>query len=58
VRIHSPVSPGENIRARVEVFSVKEVKYSLELIKKITVEIENSGKPACFAEIVTRAYFG
>lgn len=58
VRFPSPVSPGENIRAHVEVISVKEVKDSLELIKKITVEIENSEKPACVAEIVTRAYFG
>ncbi|MBT4067716.1 MAG: MaoC family dehydratase [Candidatus Marinimicrobia bacterium] len=58
VRFPSPVSPGENIRSRAEVISVQEVKGSLELIKKITVEIENSEKPACVAEIVTRAYFG
>ena len=57
VRFPSPVSPGENIRSRAEVISVQEVKGSLELIKKITVEIENSEKPACVAEIVTRAYF-
>jgi len=57
VRFPSPVSPGENIRACVEIISVQEVKGSLELIKKITVEIEKSEKPACVAEIVTRAYF-
>ena len=58
VRFPSAVSPGENIRSRAEVISVQEVKGSLELIKIITVEIENSEKPACVAEIVTRAYFG
>ena len=57
VRFPSPVSPGENIRACVEIISVQEVKGSLELIKKITIEIEKSEKPACVAEIVTRAYF-
>ena len=49
VRFPHPVSPGENISAHVEVISVKEVKDSLELIKKITVEIENLEKPACVA---------
>ena len=57
VRFPYPVSPGENIRAHVEFISVKEVKDSLELIKKITVEIENSEKPVCVVEIVTRAKF-
>ena len=41
VRFPSAISPRENIRVHLEVISVKEVKDSLELIKNITIEIEN-----------------
>ena len=58
MRLPASISPGENICAHVEIISVKEVNDSLELIKKITVEIEISGKPACVAEIVTSASLG
>lgn len=57
VRFPSAVKPGARIRTRSVLASVKEVKGSLEIVKKITVEIEGSEKPACVTETVTRAYF-
>ena len=55
VRFPSPVSLGDNIRAQVEFISAKEIKDSLEFIKKITVKIDNLEKQVCVADIVTMA---
>ena len=57
VRFPAPVSPGTKIRARTELVSVQEVKGALEIVRKVTVEIENEEKPACVAETVTRVFF-
>ena len=57
VRFPAPVSPGTKIRARSELVNVQEVKGALEIVRKVTIEIENKEKPACVAEMVTRAFF-
>lgn len=57
IRFPNAVKPGSNIRARSMLANVQEVKGSLEIIKRITVEVEGSDRPACVAETVTRAYF-
>lgn len=57
VRFPNAVKPGSKIRTRSVLSSVSEVKGSLEIIKKITVEVEGSDRPACVTETVTRAYF-
>ncbi len=57
VRFPAPVRAGAKIRARSELTEVREVKGTLEIIKKVTVEIEGENKPACVAETVTRAFF-
>ncbi len=57
VRFPAPVSPGKKIRARSELVNVQEVKGALEIVRKVTGEIENEEKPACVAEMVTRAFF-
>ena len=57
VRFPAPVSPGKKIRARSELVNVQEVKGGLEIVRKVTIEIENKEKPACVAEMVTRAFF-
>ena len=44
VRFLSPVSPGENIRTYEEFISVKEVKGSLELIKKLLFKLKTQKK--------------
>ncbi len=57
VRFPHPVTVGANIRARTELVSVEEVTGGLQLVKKVTIEIEGATKPACVAETVSRLYF-
>ena len=57
VRFPAPVFPGKKIRSRSELVNVQEVKGALEIVRKVTIEIENEEKPACVAEMVTRAFF-
>ena len=57
VRFPAPVSPGKKLRTRSELVNVQEVKGALEIVRKVTIVIENEEKPACVAEMVTRAFF-
>lgn len=57
VRFPNPVKVGSQIRARTELIHVEEVSGGVQMVKKITVEIEGEAKPACVAETVTRLYF-
>ncbi len=54
VRFPSPVVVGSRIRGGAEIDSVEEVAGGVQVIIKITVEIEGSAKPACIVENVTR----
>ncbi|MEZ4664868.1 MAG: MaoC family dehydratase [Caldilineaceae bacterium] len=58
VRFPHPVRAGSQVRARVTLLSVEEVKGNgLQLINRVTVEIDGVDKPACVAETVSRVYF-
>ncbi|MCB0096922.1 MAG: MaoC family dehydratase [Caldilineaceae bacterium] len=58
VRFPHPVRAGSKVRARVTLLSVEVVKGDgLQLINRVTVEIEHVEKPACVAETVSRVYF-
>lgn len=58
VRFPHPVVAGSRIRARTELVSVEEVAGNgLQLVSKVTIEIEGAAKPACVAETVSRMYF-
>ncbi len=58
IRFMNPIVVGSKVRARVEVFSVEEVKNNgIQIVNKVTIEIENVPKPACVAETVSRLYF-
>jgi len=57
VRFPHPVIVGAKIRARTELVSVEEVAGGLQLVNKVTIEIEGGAKPVCVAETVTRLYF-
>ena len=57
VRFPSPVLVGSRVRANSELAEVTETKDGLQLAVNTTVEIENSSKPACAAEILTRVVF-
>ena len=56
VRFVSPVRTGSNIRARIVLQSLKDVKDGMEAVFNATIELEGSEKPACAAEWVVRYY--
>jgi acyl dehydratase len=57
LRFPAAVPVGSRIRARCELVSAEEVKNSIELIEKYTVEVEDQDRPACIAEAVMRLYY-
>lgn len=57
VRFPHPVKAGSRIRARTTLLSVAEVQGGVEVVRKVTVEIDGAEKPGCVAETVTRYYF-
>ncbi|MDG2154791.1 MAG: MaoC family dehydratase [Gammaproteobacteria bacterium] len=57
LRFPGPVPAGSRIKAHCELMSAEEVKGSIELIEKYTVEVEGQDRPACMAECVMRLYF-
>ena len=52
-----PVKVGKRIRARTRVMSVIPMKQGIEIVKEVTIEIENSTRLACVAEPIVRLYF-
>jgi acyl dehydratase len=57
VRFPAPVRAGENIRARIELQSYKELSGSVEAVFSITIETDNSTKPCCVAEWILRYFY-
>jgi acyl dehydratase len=56
VRFPRPVRAGDRIRARTVVVSALPVAEAVEIVYRITVEIEGADKPACVAEQLVRVY--
>ena len=56
VRFPAAVRADFRIRARVLLLTVKELPDAVEATFAVTVEIENSEKPACVAEWIVRYY--
>ena len=54
VRFPTPVPAGSRIRATAEIAAGEEVPGGVQVIIKITVELEGAAKPACIVENVTR----
>jgi acyl dehydratase len=57
LRYPAAVPVGSRIRAHIELLSAEEVKNSLELIEKYSIEVEGQDRPACIAEAIMRVYF-
>lgn len=57
LRFPGAVPAGSRIRARCELISAAEVKASIELTEKYTVEVEGQDRPACVAECIMRLYY-
>ena len=57
LRFTNPVKVNSRIRARCELVGAEEVKNSIQLTEKYTVEIDGEERPACVAECIMRLYF-
>jgi len=58
VRFPNVVRSGTRVRARSTLVDAVDVgDNGLQLVTRVTVEVEGSTKPACVADLVTRAYF-
>lgn len=58
VRFPSAVRSGTRVRARSTLVDATDVgDGGLQLVTRVTIEVEGSEKPACVADLVTRAYF-
>ena len=58
LRFLSPVRAGARIRGRGEIVSAEEVKSALQLVVRVTVEIEGADKPACVVDTISRYFPG
>ena len=54
VRFPAPVPAGSRIRALGELAAVDPVPGGVDVVVRVTIEIEGHAKPACVAEIVRR----
>ena len=58
VRFPTPVPVGSRLRARGTLISLDKVgEDAVQLVNRVTVEVEGSAKPACVADPVSRIYF-
>ena len=58
VRFPTPVPVGSRLRARSTLISLDRVgEGAVQLVNRVTVELEGSAKPACVADAVSRLYF-
>jgi len=56
VRFPSPVPVGSRIRGSGEVIGAEEVKGGVQVVVRVTVEIEGSDRPACIVDTISRFY--
>lgn len=57
LRFTNAVKVGSKIRARCTLVAAEEIKNSLQITEKYTVEIDGQDRPACVAECIMRLYF-
>jgi len=56
LRFPAPVKVGSTIRARTVIQEAEAVSGGVQIIYRITVEIDGVDKPACVTEFVARVY--
>ncbi|MBI5063750.1 MAG: MaoC family dehydratase [Desulfatitalea sp.] len=56
VRFAAPVPAGKQVRARVTLLGIEEVKGGVQMSWKVQIEVQGSEKPACIAETLARHY--
>lgn len=56
VRFMSPVTVNSKLRAKFKLLECEAIQGGVQTVFEVTIEIEGHAKPACVAELVTRAY--
>jgi acyl dehydratase len=56
VRFMAPVKVNSKLRARFKLLEVEPITGGVQTVFEVTIDIEGHAKPACVAELVTRAY--
>jgi len=56
VRFPAPVPVGSRLRGSGEVISAEPVKGGVQVVVRVTVEIEGSERPACVVDTISRFY--
>ncbi len=60
VRFPAPVPAGARVRARSTLIScdlVSGAPDAVQMVNRVTIEVEGNAKPACVADMVSRLYF-
>jgi acyl dehydratase len=57
VRYLYPIKSGSRVRARVCLLGLTPIKHSIEVVNRVSIEVENRSRPACIAETVLRLRF-
>jgi acyl dehydratase len=57
LRFPNPVRAGARVRGHTELKSVKKIRNHIQMIEKLSVEIEGEEKPACIAEAIVWLVF-
>jgi acyl dehydratase len=53
VRFPAPVRVGSRVRAGIEVVAVREVPAGIQVVNRVTVELDGSDRPVVVAETIT-----
>lgn len=56
VRFPAPVPVGSRVRGAGEVISAEDVKGGVQVVVRITVEVEDSDRPACVVDTISRFF--
>ena len=56
VRFMAPVKVDSKLRGRFKLMSVEQIKGGAQMVWECTLEMQGLEKPACIAELVSRAY--
>ncbi len=56
VRFPAPVPVGSRLRGAGEVIAAEEVKGGVQVVVRVTVEVEGSDRPACVVDTISRFY--
>ncbi len=56
VRFPAPVPSGSQIRATGEIVSAEQIGEGVQVVVRVTVEVEGGDRPACVAETISRFF--